>query len=170
MYKFKAYNYYNKLNLSYNILYLNYLINKNDFIIFFNQSKLSNRTLFNFKNSITNEGCVSLVLNKVYITKIFSNSFKFLSSHICCIFIYDFTKFLNIIKLLNNFNILFFYSFKKRFSLLLNEHNVLNQLVKHKDFKVFHYILFKTIFNILILILYYIIIILKYIKFGYAYI
>lgn len=162
MYKLQTYNYYNNLLLNYNILYLNNLINNNNFIIFFNYSQLSNTSLLNLKNNIINEGSVSLVLNKRYIHKIFSNSFKFLSSHTFCIFISDFNKFLNVIKLLNN--ITFFYSFKKSFSGVLNKNIILNQFEKYKNFQIFHYILFKVLFNILILILYYITLIVKYLK------
>lgn len=162
MYKLQTYNYYNNLLLNYNILYLNSLINKSIFIIFFNYSQLSNTNLLNLKNNIINEGSISLVLNKRHIRKIFSSSFKFLSSHTFCIFIPDFNKFFNIIKLLNN--VTFFYTFKKSFSCVLNKNIILNQSEKYKNFQIFHYILFKILFNILILILYYITLIIKYLK------
>ena len=162
MYKLKTYNYYNNIVLNFNILYLNNLISNNNFIIFFNYGKLSNFNLLNLKNEISNQGCVSLVLNRKYINKIFSNYFNFLSSHTFCIFISDFNKFLNVVKLLNN--IIFFYSFKKKFSSALNKNTILNQLEKYKNFQVFHYIIFKIIYNIIILILYYITLIVKYLK------
>lgn len=162
MYKLKSYNYYKNLIQNYNILYLNNLINNNNFIIFFNYSQLSNLNLLNLKNEIIQENCISLVLNKKYIHKIFSNCFKFLSSHMFCIFISDFNKFLNIIKLLNN--ITFFYSFKKFFSCILNKDKLLNQFEKYKNFQIFHYIIFKLICNIIILFIYYITLIIKYLK------
>jgi hypothetical protein len=160
MYKFKTYNYYNNLILNYNLLYLDNLIKFNLFIIFFNYNKLTNSTLLILKNEIQKEDCISLTLNRNYINKMFCNYFTFLSSYIFCIFINNYFKFKKIINLLNNIN--FFYSYKKRFSNVVNKNIVINQL--NFNLQYLHYITFKIIFNIIILILYNIISILKFIK------
>ena len=78
MYKFKTYNYYNNLILNYNLLYLDNLIKFNLFIIFFNYNKLTNYNLLCLKNEIAKEDCVTLILNRKYINRIFLNYFKFL--------------------------------------------------------------------------------------------
>jgi hypothetical protein len=160
MYKFKTYNYYNNLILNYNLLYLDNLIKLNLFIIFFNYNKLTNYNLLILKNEIEKEDCISLTLNRNYINKMFSNYFTFLSSYIFCIFINNYIKFKKIINILNNIN--FFYSYKKRFSNIVNKNLVLNQL--NFNLQYLHYITFKILFNILILLLYIIISILKFIK------
>lgn len=162
MYKFKTYNYYNNLILNYNLLYLDNLIKFNLFIIFFNYNKLTNYNLLCLKNEISKEDCVNLILNRKYINRIFSNYFNFLSSHMFCIFINNYIKFKKIINLLNNIN--FFYSYKKRFSNIANKIVILNQINFYENLKYLHYIIFKVIFNIIIILLYYILSILKYLK------
>lgn len=162
MYKFKTYNYYNNLILNYNLLYLDNLIKFNLFIIFFNYNKITNYNLLCLKNEIAKEDCISLTLNRKYINKIFSNYFKFLSSYIFCIFINNYNKFKKIINLLNNIN--FFYSYKKRFSNITYKINILNQINCYENFKYLHYIIFKIIFNIIIILLYFIGSIVKFIK------
>lgn len=169
MYKLKKYSYYKNILLNYDILYINNLIYNNDFIIYINNLKLFNFLMVSgsfgvFDDCINNYGNISLVLTKKYINKIFNYYFKFLSSDIFCIFISDLNKFLNIIKIFKDMNIFFFYSFKRNFSPLLNTNVILNQVEKYKNFQIFHYILFKIIFNIIILMLYYIILIIKYVK------
>lgn len=166
MYKLKKYSYYKNILLNHDILYVNHLVCNNDFIIYINNFKSHNSLItvgpfvdlinnFNFDN-------ISLVLTRKYINKIFNGYFKFLSSNIFCIFISDLYKFLNVIKILKE--VPFFYSFKYNFSSLVNANIVLNQVEKYKNFQIFHYILFKLIFNIIILMLYYIILIIKYLK------
>lgn len=162
MYKFKSFNYYNNLIINYNLLYLDYLIKFNFFIIFFNYNKLSNTVLLNLKNEIQKEDCVSLTLNKNYINKMFLNYFMFLSSYVFCIFINNNLKFFKIIKLLNNIN--FFFSYKKIFSNIVNKDIVLKQLDLYSNLKYLHYIIFKIIFNIIVILLYFILSVLKYIK------
>lgn len=162
MYKFKTYNYYNNLIINYNLLYLDYLIKFNFFIIFFNYNKVSNNTLLYLKNEIQKEDCISLTLNRNYIDKMFLNYFTFLSSYIFCIFINNNIKFYKIIKLLNNIN--FFYSYKKNFSNMINRDIMLKQIDLYSNFKYLHYIIFKIIFNIIVILLYFILCLLKYIK------
>lgn len=167
MYKLKKYSYYKNILLNYDILYINNLIYNNDFIIYINCLKLSNFLMASgsfgiFDDYINNYDNISLVLTKKYINKIFNRHFKFLSSDIFCIFTSDLNKFLNIIKILKGVS--FFYSFKRNFSPLLNSNIILNQVEKYKNFQLFHYILFKLIFNIIILMLYYIVLIIKYLK------
>jgi len=161
MYKFKSYNYYNNLILNYNLLYLDYLIKFNLFIIFLNYNKLSNTILLYLKNEIQKEDSVSLVLSSYSVNKIFFNYFTFLSSNTFCIFIKDNIKFLKIIKLLNNIN--FFYSYKKNFSNITNQNNLLEQINFFNNFKYLHYIIFKIIFNIILILLYLILSLIRYI-------
>ena len=162
MYKFKTYNYYNNLILNYNLLYLDNLIKFNLFIIFFNYNKLTNYNLLCLKNEIAKEDCVTLTLNRKYINRIFFNYFNFLSSHIFCIFINNYIKFKKIISLLNNIN--FFYSYKKNFSNITNKSIILNHINVYENLKYLHYIIFKVIFNIIIILLYFIVSIVKYLK------
>lgn len=164
MYKLKKYSYYKNILLNYDILYINHLMCNNDFIIYIDNFKLYNSLItFGFSvDSINNFDNISLVLTKKYVNKIFNCHFKFLSSNVFCIFISDLHKFLNVIKILKDVS--FFYSFKYNFSSLVNKNLVLNQVEKYKNFQIFHYILFKLIFNIIILMLYYIILIIKYLK------
>jgi hypothetical protein len=162
MYKFKSYNYYNNLMLNYNLLYLDYLIKFNFFIVFFNYNQLSNIFLLDLKNEIQKENCVSLMLTHRQTAKIFFNYFKFLSSSIFCIFINDNIKFIKIIKLLNNIN--FFFTYKKNFSNILNKNNILIQMNFYNNLKYLHFSLFKILFNIIIILLYFILGLLKYLK------
>lgn len=163
MYQLKTKNYYNNLIFNYNVLNLDHLIKENKFIIFFNYNQLLNFNLLSLKNLILKENCISLVLNRKYINKIFSNYFTFLSASIFCIFILDITKFINIIKSLNN--IKFFFSFNNRFSNILNKNIILDQYKIYKNFYLLHFNISKILFNIIIILLYFIINLLKYIKF-----
>lgn len=162
MYKFKTYNYYNNLILNYNLLYLDKLIKYNLFIIFFNYNKLSNYNLLILKNEILKEDCISLTLNRKYINKMFFNYFNFLSSCIFCIFINNYFKFKQIVTILKDIN--FFYSYKKMFSNITNKTTILNQINIYKNLTFLHYIIFKIIFNIIIILLYYILSIIKFLK------
>lgn len=162
MYKFKTYNYYNNLIINYNLLYLDNLIKFNLFVIFFNYNKLSNYNLLILKNEIAKEDCISLTLNRKYINNMFFNYFNFLSSHIFCIFINNYIKFKKIVILLNTLN--FFYSYKKKFSNIVNKTIILNQINFYENLKYLHYIIFKIIFNIIIILLYFITSIVKYLK------
>lgn len=161
MYKFKSYNYYNNLIFNYNLLYLDYLIKFNFFIIFLNYKKLSNNSLLYLKNEIQKNNCISLVLNRTYINKIFNNYFNFLS-YILCIFISDNIKFIKIIQLLKDIN--FFYSYKKNFSNIISKDLINEQLNVFNNLKYLHYNIFKIIFNIINILLYFILGLLKYIK------
>jgi len=95
-----------------------------------------------------------MVIKAKYIKILFSNSFTFFKSSCMCIFINNIKQFLNIIKILKNLT--FFYSFNKCFSnitntvLLLNQHNI------YEYYIIFHYIIFKLINNIILIILIYI--------------
>ena len=162
MYKFKSYNYYNNLLLNYNLLYLDNLIKCNLFIIFFNVHKITNTNLLFLKNEISKENCISLTLHKKYIYSIFKNYFSFLSSHIFCIFINNNIQFNNIIKLLSNIN--FFFSYKKRLSNIINKNNIIQQINSFNNLKFLHYIIFKILFNIIIIFMYFFLNLVKYLK------
>lgn len=111
MNKLKTSNFYNNLIFNYNLLYLDYLLLKNKFIIFLNYNQILKLKInfINLKNNILKNNCVSLILNRKSIKKIFLNYFTFLSASIFCIFIDDVIKFINIIKLLNNLNFFFLF-------------------------------------------------------------
>lgn len=80
--QYKKYNYYNKLVSNYTLfMFVDYISNYN-FIIFFDYTQLSSSNLCNLKKQIKNENSKSFILKRKDLNKLFSNDFKFLSSHI----------------------------------------------------------------------------------------
>jgi len=153
----------NLINDNYNLLQLNYLIENNNFIIFFNYNKLSNLMLLNLKNELLKENVRCLVVNSKYIKRLFLVNFFFLSSFIIMICINNLKQFLNIIKILSN--IKFFYSFKNCFSNIINNNILFEQYKFIKFYYIYiHYIIFKLILNIIIILLYLLISVIKLIK------
>ena len=82
---------------------------------------------------------------------LFSNSFAFIQSSCMCIFINNNTQFLNIIKILKNLT--YFYSFNKCFSNITNSVLLLDQHNIYEYYIIFHYIIFKLINNIILILL-----------------
>lgn len=160
--QYKKYNYYNKLLSNYTLfMFVDYISNYN-FIIFFDYTQLSSSNLCNLKKQIKNENSKSFILKRKDLNKLFSNDFKFLSSHIIWVFIPNVIKFLNIIKLLNN--IMFFYSFNKCFSGILDTNITCKKFMTFNIFQILHKLLFQLNFNNILLILYYILSIVKICK------
>lgn len=153
---------YDNLICNYNLLYLDYLIKSNNYIIFFNYNRISSTTLLNIKNEISKIGGLSLILNTKNINKLFSVDLYFLKGFTVAVFLNDFIKF---IKVINELNFIYFYfAYKKRFSLLLNKTILLDQCENFKNCNLLHFIIFKIIFNIIIIILYFITLFIKYLK------
>jgi hypothetical protein len=147
----------NKINSNYiylkknfDLLYFKELINNSTFIIYFNCNKIFNKDLYNIKNEILKKKLKSYIINSIYIKKMFEKKFKFLNSYVFFIFCNNISNFIFLIKLLNNIKI--FYLFNKCFGNLLNNNIKLND-----DLNFLHFIIFKLLFNLLIVILFYVI-------------
>ena len=147
----------NKINSNYiylkknfDLLYFKELINNSTFIIYFNCNKIFNKDLYNIINEILKKKLKSYIINSIYIKKMFEKKFKFLNSYVFFIFCNNISNFIFLIKLLNNIKI--FYLFNKCFSNLLNNNIKLND-----DLNFLHFIIFKLLFNLLIVILFYVI-------------
>jgi hypothetical protein len=138
----------NYLNLrdNFNLLYFQWLINNSTFIIYFNYNKVSNNYLYNLKNEILKKKLKSFVINTKSIKGIFNGKFKYFSSNMLFIFCNNMLNFMFVIKLLNN--IKFFYLFNKCFSN--------NNIIVNNSLYFLHFIIFKLTFNLLIILLYYI--------------
>jgi hypothetical protein len=79
-----------------------------------------------------------------------------------CIYINDFTKFVEVIKLLDNIN--FFIIYNNRFSNIMNKNLFLDIYNENNKLSFLHFNIFKLLFNIIIILIYFITIMLKYIK------
>jgi hypothetical protein len=137
------------LKKNFDLLYFKELINSSAFIIYFNCSKISNKGLYSLKNE--------MVINSIHIKEAFEKEFKFLGSNMFFIFCSDVLNFLFVSKLLSG--IKFFYSFNKRFSSVFN-----HSIELSASLVFFHFIIFKLLFNLLIVILFYIISFIKKLK------
>jgi hypothetical protein len=126
----------------------------NPFFIVLSLHNISNYDILDLKNELFKYGGKSMVIKAKYIKILFSNSFAFIKSSCMCIFINNITQFLNIIKILKN--LIFFYSFNKCFSNITNSVLLLDQHNIYEYYIIFHYIIFKLINNIILIILIYI--------------
>jgi hypothetical protein len=79
-----------------------------------------------------------------------------------CIYINDFTKFVEVIKLLDNIN--FFFIYNNRFSNIMNKNFFLDIYNENNKLSFLHFNIFKLLFNIIIILIYFITIMLKFIK------
>ena len=146
MSNYKSNNNYLNLKKNFDFLYLKELINNSAFIIYFNYNKISNKDLYNLKNELLKKNLKSFMVESIHINSIFNRNLKFLSSNtffICC---NNISNFLFIAKLLNN--IKFFFLYNKYFSNVLSSSLVLNSNLNN-----IHFIIFKLIFSLLIIIL-----------------
>lgn len=111
------------INKNFLVLYLFFLIQMYNFIIFFNyhNNHLSNKALLDLKNEISKEGCISLNLHRSAIKNIFTKSFGFIYNSILAIFIINYETFIKICNLLQKFNIKYFFSYKKVFSTIFQK-------------------------------------------------
>src|ERR1700759_5516120 len=117
----------------------------NPFFIVLSLHNISNNDILDLKNELFKYSAKSMVIKAKYIKILFSNS---------CIFINNMTQFLNIIKILKNLT--YFYSFNKCFSNITNSTFLLDQHNIYEYYIIFHYIIFKLINNIILIILIYI--------------
>lgn len=139
---------------NYTLLQIVKNITINPIFIVLNICNMSNNDLLDLKNDLFKYGSKSMVIKAKYIKVLFSNYFTFFKSACMCIFISDMNQFLNIIKILNNLS--FFYSFNKAFSNIMNSETLLYQHNIYSFYISLHYIVFKLINNIILIILYYI--------------
>jgi hypothetical protein len=126
----------------------------NTFFIVLSLHNISNYDILDLKNELFKYGAKSMVIKAKYIKILFSNSFAFIKSSCMCIFINNMTQFLNIIKILKNLT--YFYSYNKCFSNITNSSLLLDQHNIYEYYIIFHYIIFKLINNIILIILIYI--------------
>jgi hypothetical protein len=124
------------------------------FFIVLNTCNMSNSDLLDLKNDLFKYSSKSMVIKAKYIKVLFSNYFAFIKSACMCIFINDMTQFLNIIKILKNAS--FYFSFNKCFSNITNSENLLLQHNIYGSLISLHYIIFKLINNIILILLFYI--------------
>ena len=150
-----------KLDYLSNLLFDNYTLlqivksfTENQFFIVLNICNMSNNDLLNLKNDLFKYNSTSMFIKAKYIKILFSNYFAFLKSACICIFISDMTQFLNIIKILKNSS--FYFSFKKCLSNITNSESLLLQHNIYGAFISLHYIIFKLINNIILILLFYI--------------
>jgi len=153
----KINNNYVSIKNNFNLLYFKELTNNSTFIIYFNYNKILSNNLYNLKNEILKKNLKSFVINSKHIKSIFDKKFKYFSSNMLFIYCNNILDFIFITKLLNN--IKFFYSFNKCFSN--------NSIVINNNLYCLHFIVFKLLLNLLIVLLYYII---NFIKNIYNYI
>lgn len=154
-------NNYNSLVLNYDILRLNNIINQRKVLVLFN-IKQHNISLINLKKSLFQQKCRSGIWRQRLVNKLFSNDFKFLNSSMFCIYIDDLNKLADVVELLDNIN--FFFIYNNRFSNIMSKNVFLDVLNKNKKLGFLHFNIFKLLFNIIIILIYFITIIVKYIK------
>jgi hypothetical protein len=148
-------NNYLRLKKKFDFLYLKELINSSAFVIYFNCNKISNKALYNLKNEILKKNLKSFTINTKHIDGIFDGCLKFFSSNtffICC---NNVPNFLFTAQLLNNIKFFFFYNKCFNFNYMLNSSS--NSLILNNSLNNLHFIIFKLLFNIIIIILFYII-------------
>lgn len=139
---------------NYTLLQIVKNITVNPFFIVLNICNMSNNDLLDLKNHLFKYGSQSMVIKAKYIKLLFSNYFAFFKSACMCIFITDMSQFLNILKILKNLQ--FFFSFNKCFSNITNSDILLYLSNNYSTYIVFHYLIFKLINNIILIILFYI--------------
>jgi hypothetical protein len=153
---------YNIINTSYKKIKINNLFLNYKFIIYIS---LSLKNIFFFKNKILNYNLLSITLEKKYIKALFNFlNFSFLiHNNYLCIFINDNTKFIEIIKILENQQ--FNYSYKNCFSNLVSSLHILEEYNKYNiNYIYIQFILKKIKIKILFLFLFFLISLVKYIK------
>jgi len=154
----KTSNNFNNLKNNFDLLCFKELIKNSMFIIYFNSNKLSNKSLYNFKNEILKKNLKSAVICSTHIKGVFEGSFQFFNSNTFFVFCNNISNFLFVANLLNNTKFLYFYN--KCF----NNNVFNNNLIANNNLIFLHFIIFKLLFNIQIILLFYIINFIKNIK------
>ena len=157
---------YNQLKL-YNktiILNLYKYIQDYSFIIFINIYRLKNDNLIYLKNEVSKLNCKNLVINTIFIKKIFHyTNFKFFGTNTLLIFLKDINNFIFFINLLED-TTLFYYSYNKIFGNITQKNIIFKFYEQSKNSIIFlHYIIFKILYKIVILLLLLIISLVKFI-------
>jgi hypothetical protein len=157
MLNYKINNGYSSLKKNFDLLYFKELVSTSSLVIYFNCNKVSNKYLYSLKNEILKKNLKSFLINSIYIKNMFENSFKFLNSNIFFIFCNNILNFSFIIDLLSN--IKFFYFFDKCMgNVYCKGLSLSNNLI------FFHFIVFKLLFSLLVIILFYVIDFIRHIK------
>lgn len=154
---YKIYSNYIGLKKNFNLLYFKFLIKNSIFIIFFNYNKISNKDLYELKNEMLKKNIKSFIINTEYMKLLFNENLTFLNANTFCIFCNNIDNFIFISNLLNNIN--FLYLFNKSFI-----NNKYNKIIFNNNFINFHFLIFKFLYNIILIILCYIINIIKIVK------
>jgi hypothetical protein len=118
--------------------------------------------LLRLKDALLKENCSSGMWTQNIVNKLFSNDLKFLSSSIFAIYIEEPSKLLKVINCLGNMN--FYFIYNNRFSNLMNKNIFLNLYNQNNKLCFLHFSIFKLLFNIIIILIYFITSILKYIN------
>ena len=137
----KIFNKNEKVYNNFKLIYLYNLFFKTKYIIYFNYKQMLNKDIYLLKNELYKLKVESYVLLKKDKEKIFNIDFKFLGGFMFCIFINDYDIFLKIYHILFEKKILYFFSFKKLFSNIINE----VQLLGGKVFIIINFLIYKLI-------------------------
>src|SRR5947209_5021730 len=147
-----------KLDYLTNLLFDNYTllnivnnIHFNPIFIILNIHNMSNNDLLILKNELFKNNSKSMVIKSKYIRILFSSYFNFFKTACLCIYIPDMIQFLNNLKLLKNLS--FFYSYNRSFSNIVNTEMLTFQYNIYSCYIMFHYIIFKLINNIILILL-----------------
>ena len=150
----------NVIDLNYNKIKINYLFLNYNYIIFLNK-----KIFLKFKNFFLNLNIISINIKKSYINFLFEvPNFNFLKGeNVFCIFINNIEEFINTVKILNN--IQFFYIYKKSFSNLINNFQILEEFNKYnKNSFIIQFFLKKKIIKLFLLFFFLLISVIKYMK------
>lgn len=159
MYKIKLYKNLFWLN---NILKSYYYVKLFSYIIFIDIFYFTNKSLLELKIKIKNENIQSIILNTKILKKIFKyNHYKFNRTKIVMIFSLNLNLFLHIIQFLEN--IPFYFSYKRGFSSLILNQNIIDwKLMSSVNNYIWGLLIFKFIIYIIVLILYLIYTLIKF--------
>lgn len=150
----------NIIDISYKKIKINYLFLNNLYIIYVDLNYDSY-----LKNKILNYNLFSLILKEKYIKALFNlPNFSFLrNNQFLCIFVNNTTIFIDIIKNLNNKT--FFFSYKNYLSNIVTNINILEEYNKYNmNFIYLQLILKKIKIKVIILLLFFLISLVNYIK------
>ena len=138
------------------ILNLYKYIQDYSFILFININRL--------KNEVSKLNCKNLVINTIFIKKIFHyTNFKFLGANTFLIFLRDINDFIFFINLLED-TTLFYYSYNKILGNITQKNIIFKFYEQSKNSIIFlHYIIFKILYKIVVLLLLLIISLVKFI-------
>jgi hypothetical protein len=155
---------YSKLYLQRQILSIYSSMDKYPFVIFYNINKNKMNDLLFLKNEMSKLDSKNYIVSTECIKLAFSfTNFKFIRSNTLLIFLKNINDFIIVLKLL--YNVSFYYSYNKHFSNLTKGNILLNFYNEQINSIIFlHYIVYKLLFKIVILLLLFIYSFIKFIK------